>query len=381
MSTHAPREISYGSHCSGIDAPLVAMSRQLGLKVKYAFGSDINPICRALMSKSPHARPQCIYDDATQAPANLPSTDFFSCGFPCQSYSALGLQKGMADPRGNVVGAALRYIRESRPTLFLLENVKALMSNDGGKVFTHILESLADVRSEDGKSIYAIEWKVMSPHELGFPQSRGRVWIVGWRVSLGFDGPFPWPTPTALPTRQKLGKILQGNARVVKRDDPSAFRPMTAVATQNLEEIQHRLQKGGISYSRTQPLVVDPHVSSKWIRIPTPGVSICLTSRCCNFYILGHNRWLSVADARAIMGFEETDFDTTTLQAVGRTQQFLASGNSQHVGLVAEILKPLIAMLQGPEARVSREPTRSHPMVRTRGSTLRKLLPEVSGAS
>ena len=79
----------------------------------------------------------CDIDEAT-----LPDFDILTAGFPCQSFSIAGYQKGFNDDRGNLFFETLRFINAKKPRAFLLENVKNLVSHDHGKTFRIIMESL-----------------------------------------------------------------------------------------------------------------------------------------------------------------------------------------------------------------------------------------------
>jgi DNA (cytosine-5)-methyltransferase 1 len=64
---------------------------------------------------------------------SIPAFDILTAGFPCQSFSVLGNQKGFADPRGTMYYDILRVIDKIRPQIVLLENVKKLVQHDSGR--------------------------------------------------------------------------------------------------------------------------------------------------------------------------------------------------------------------------------------------------------
>ena len=63
--------------------------------------------------------------------------------------------------------------REKRPPYLLLENVPGLLSHDKGRTFTAILNTLSELR-------YHVEFQVLNSKDFGVPQSRRRVYIVGY---------------------------------------------------------------------------------------------------------------------------------------------------------------------------------------------------------
>ena len=78
-------------------------------------------------------------------PKSLPNYDLLIAGFPCQSFSVIGRQKGTKDPRGQIIYYLMNIIEENRPKVFILENVKGLISHDNGKTFKEITKALSDI--------------------------------------------------------------------------------------------------------------------------------------------------------------------------------------------------------------------------------------------
>ena len=93
-------------------------------------------------------------------------------GFPCQAFSIAGKRQGFCDTRGTLFFEIARCIQEKQPRLFLLENVKGLLSHDKGKTFGVILNTLDELG-------YDLQWQVLNSKNFGVPQNRERVFIVG----------------------------------------------------------------------------------------------------------------------------------------------------------------------------------------------------------
>ena len=73
------------------------------------------------------------YGDATRINTNeLEDFQFLVGGFPCQAFSIAGKRKGFEDARGTLFFEIARVLRDKKPTYFLLENVKGLLSHEGG---------------------------------------------------------------------------------------------------------------------------------------------------------------------------------------------------------------------------------------------------------
>jgi len=102
--------------------------------------------------------------------------DVICAGYPCQSYSSSGHQKGLDDPRGMLVYHMIRLLKELQPRVFIGENVKGLLSHDDGNAFETILEGI----SEAG---YTVDWELFNSRE-EVAQDRPRIYIVGIRKDL-----------------------------------------------------------------------------------------------------------------------------------------------------------------------------------------------------
>ena len=114
------------------------------------------------------------YPDATQIdPADLPDFDLLCGGFPCQAFSNAGRRRGFADARGTLFFEIARLAQAKRPPYLLLENVPGLLSHDKGKTFSVILSALDDLG-------YHVEWTVLNSKCFGVPQSRRRLFLIGY---------------------------------------------------------------------------------------------------------------------------------------------------------------------------------------------------------
>lgn len=113
------------------------------------------------------------FGDITAIDADtLPDFDLFVGGFPCQAFSIAGKRAGFADTRGTLFFDVARILAAKRPRNFILENVKGLLSHDGGRTFRVIIETLAELG-------YCVEWQVLNSKDHQVPQNRERVYVVG----------------------------------------------------------------------------------------------------------------------------------------------------------------------------------------------------------
>jgi len=175
------RPIRVGTDCSGIEAPIQALTH-LGIPFRHLFSSDIDPYCR--QSILANYEPEILYDDMTKRNVkDLPSIDLYVCGFPCQSFSSAGKRKGMKEKRGQIFWHCLDVIEAKQPSVFILENVKGLLSNDNGKTFDTIIDALEKVCG--GK--YTIYCDLLDTKSFGIPQHRERLFFIGIKGKTTFD--------------------------------------------------------------------------------------------------------------------------------------------------------------------------------------------------
>ena len=112
------------------------------------------------------------YGDITKInERELPDFDFLCGGFPCQSFSIAGKRGGFADTRGTLFFDIARILKHKQPKLFLLENVKGLLSHDEGRTFTTIISTLDELG-------YDLQWQVLNSKSW-VPQNRERIFIIG----------------------------------------------------------------------------------------------------------------------------------------------------------------------------------------------------------
>ena len=117
---------------------------------------------------------EVFYDDARKIdPNELPDLDLICGGFPCQSFSIAGKRKGFSDTRGTLFFEIARIAAIKKPKYLLLENVPGLLSHDQGRTFAAILSTLDELG-------YDVVWEVLNSADFGVPQSRKRVYIIGF---------------------------------------------------------------------------------------------------------------------------------------------------------------------------------------------------------
>ena len=115
----------------------------------------------------------CFEDARTINPDMLPDVDVICGGFPCQSFSIAGKRRGFDDIRGTLFFEIARIAAVKKPALLFLENVPGLLSHDEGRTFATILSTLDEIG-------YDVWWQVCNSANFGVPQSRNRLYIIGY---------------------------------------------------------------------------------------------------------------------------------------------------------------------------------------------------------
>lgn len=172
--------LKIGTDCSGIEAPIQAIEKicdKYSLSYSHEFSSEINQYALKLIQEN--YSPKIIFDDITKRDTKeLPDIDIYVSGFPCQPFSRANKFKTPVDPRLNLFKNCLDVIFHCKPKVFILENVKTLVTLNNGSYFKEIIEQL------ENKEMYVVHWKVLNTKDYGIPQNRERLYIVGVRRNL-----------------------------------------------------------------------------------------------------------------------------------------------------------------------------------------------------
>lgn len=199
--------IKVGSDFSGVGAFNQALMR-LGVDYEEVFACDMDKYARQTFIYNygePKYYPTNVYD--REIPAE--SLDIYMTSPPCQAFSLAGKRLGKEDKRGILFFNSHEFIQVNKPRFFIFENVKGLLSDDGGKTFSEWINMLGG-KSVNGNSVlfpyedsvpYHIYWQVLNAKDYGVPQNRERVFIIGIRDDE--DNSFQFPKEEYLTKRLK----------------------------------------------------------------------------------------------------------------------------------------------------------------------------------
>lgn len=118
---------------------------------------------------------------------DIPNCDIVIGGFPCQGFSVANTKRHIKDTRNTLYKQLIRVIQAKRPTFFLAENVKGILSLGKGEVIKAIISDFQSIG-------YKVKYKLLNAADYGVPQTRMRVIIVGVREDIDFDYQYPEPT-------------------------------------------------------------------------------------------------------------------------------------------------------------------------------------------
>lgn len=146
---------------------------------------------------------------------SLPAHDLLTAGFPCQPFSSAGKKGGIRDARGTLFQVIVETLDRLQPRFFVLENVKRLLTMEGGRHFATILSALAELQ-------YRLEWRLLNALDFSLPQNRQRVFIVGEReVSAERDAA---GLPIRLASPADVGALSDERKRLL--GDMPAWQPI-----------------------------------------------------------------------------------------------------------------------------------------------------------
>lgn len=283
--------------------------------------------------------------------ADVPNHDLLLAGFPCQPFSIAGVSKKKALGRphgfecttqGTLFFDIARVIAKKRPKAFLLENVKNLISHDGGNTFRIIIETL---RNELG---YEVHHKVIDAQHF-VPQHRERIIIVGFDTTTSFS----WDD-LRLPEKGlvKLSSILHPEDGTEAAEEPYTFGSMAKVNSkytlsaklwQYLQSYaeKHRLAGNGFGYGLVDKDSIARTLSSRYYK---DGSEILVSQG-----PKKRPRRLTPRECARLMGFRDT-----FRIPVSDTQAYRQFGNSVAVPVISEVARLMEPILISKETDSSK---------------------------
>lgn len=191
--------ISLFSGCGGLDLGLEGNFTFLGKKYKenpfhVVWANDINAKATKTQELN-FPNTEVVCDDITKVLENklkLPEADIVVGGFPCQDFSLAGKRQGLSVQRGQLYLSMAKVIEQVRPKVFVAENVKGLLSWEGGLGIRTMINDFEELG-------YHVEYKLHNTANFGVPQTRERVIIMGVRKDVADKVVWPLETHSSTP--------------------------------------------------------------------------------------------------------------------------------------------------------------------------------------
>lgn len=189
--------IEVATFCSGAGSPEAAIE-ELGFEHKVVFACDIDKYAREAYLAN--FKPGLMFNDMTE-PDYLGGgwyADIVIGGIPCQAFSLAGKRLGELDKRGLLFYDYYRYVKNQQPKIFIIENVKGLLSDNNGITFQNwcalmgqSMNTHLNMFNHPDSLLYNLHFTVLNSKDFGVPQNRERVFLVGIRNDLPNTFRFP----------------------------------------------------------------------------------------------------------------------------------------------------------------------------------------------
>ena len=174
--------ISLFSGAGGLDLGFI----QSGHEIVWANDNAPDAVKTYQLNIGKHIKLADIADIDTSA---IPAADVVVGGFPCQGFSLANLKRHSEDERNTLYLQFLRVVHDKKPKYFLAENVRGILSLEGGTAIKKIVSDFEAIG-------YRVQVRLFCTADYGVPQTRWRVIIAGTRIDIseGFDYIYPEPT-------------------------------------------------------------------------------------------------------------------------------------------------------------------------------------------
>ena len=174
--------------------------------------------CKTLKHNHPTANVVCEPMDKIDYSQYVNKVDLLTGGVPCQSFSQAGLRKGLDDPRGDLMIKFVEILNLVNPKIFMIENVKGLLTHDNGKTIEKIIDAL------NKNKLYNISYKCLDASKYDVPQKRERVFIIGVLKSITRSFEFPNESLTKKVLKDVLYDVPLSNGAKYKEEKKILFK-------------------------------------------------------------------------------------------------------------------------------------------------------------
>jgi len=304
--------------CGGIDLGMLGGFEYLGkrypkhpLELVYAIDSDKH----ACEIYNMNFDLKCTLKDVREVDAaEIPPHDILTGGFPCTSFSIVAQNPprlGYKDAKGRLYFEMFRILKEKKPSCFIAENVKGILSANKGKAFPLIMETFEDAS-------YHVTYGVLDSSDYGIPQRRIRVFIVGFRNPEMLKN-FKFPEPTTAEDKIPLSKVIFPENQVDRK------YYFSERAVRGMKRVREKMNKGRAQDLDRPCNTIGAHLAKVSLNSTDPVLKID-----------GRYRRFTPREAARIQSFPE-DF----VLVGSDTRQYRAIGNAVPPVLMWHITKEI----------------------------------------
>ncbi len=258
--------------------------------------------------------------------------DLFVGGSPCQSFSSVGFQGGLDDPRGNLFFEYARLVREIQPKVFIYENVRNLKKHNKGETWKIVEETFKNLG-------YNISSEIINAVDYGIPQNRRRLFVVGVKEGLEFD--------FKNLEKKELQYTLQDFLINTSKEGHFTFDSLGDIVVDHFGgevSTKYELTPGVLNYvlqGGTKDFYQKPEMDLPIARTLLKTMGNHHRAGIDNYItvdrLAGRYRQLTEREAHRLMGFTD-DYEIV----VSKNMAYQQAGNSIVVDVLMEIIKELI---------------------------------------
>lgn len=263
---------------------------------------------------------------------NDKNIDLVTAGFPCQSFSVAGDNKGFDDPRGKLFFEISRLLKELKnfPKIIILENVPNLKNYNSGERLAVIIKELRSM----GYWVNQNNSMILNTNKYAkSPQSRDRLFIVALHSKFFRSNKISKDV-----LEEKKSEDLWKRIKQTKAVDSSYYLSKENKHYQMLNNLVKVHGKNFVYQVRRS----DVRVATK------EGVCPTLTA---NMGLGGHNipfitddfgiRTLTIEELSFLQGLSNHDF---TFPDISKTAKLTMLGNAVHPDIVSGILDKILTL-------------------------------------
>jgi len=262
----------------------------------------------------------------------IPNHDILCAGFPCQPFSIAGERRGFNDTRGTLFFDIVRILKEKKPKIFILENVKGLVNHDKGRTFKKIINILSKkVNGKINKSKrenlgYNVFWRVLNSYDFNAPQNRERVFIIGFK-NQNINYKFPKNIKLKINLNNLINKRPKKIRRISKLSKGYIYK--------HLKKHQNYKKIKDLNY------LVANEVRRSRCNFRFDNISPCLTTKMGTGgnnvpYLVNQDRFFTLDECLLLQGFPK-NFKLTN----NYTEALKQIGNSVTINVVKKIAQKL----------------------------------------